>query len=147
MLQGSPAPLLGTDLLAGVLLLASSGEQIGVWIRGGKRLLCLRSARRFLLAASDLGFLLRRCGRIVIRHRDRVVVVDAERLIAWRTLRIVTGATDLPGVEELKTLIPQLEVRGPRIDVPIGLGRPEEALAACVAARVPVVASWIAYRD
>jgi hypothetical protein len=76
-----------------------------------------------------------------------VVVVDAERLIAWRTLRIVVGATDLPGVEELKTLIPQLEARGSRIDVPIGLGGTEEALAACVAARVPVVASWIAYRD
>jgi hypothetical protein len=75
------------------------------------------------------------------------VVVDAERLIAWRTLRIVIGATDLPGVDELKALIPHLEARGPRIDVPIGLDGPEEALAACVAARVPVVASWIAYRD
>lgn len=147
MLHGSPAPLLGSDLLAAVLPLVSPGEQIGVWIRSGRRLLRLRSAHRCLLAGSDLGLLLRRCSRIAIRHRDLVVVVDAERLIAWRTLRIVIGATDLPGVEELKTLIPQLEARGPRIDVPIGLDGPEEALAACVAARVPVVASWIAYRD
>ena len=147
MLHDSPAPLRSTDLLAAVLPLISPDEQIGAWIRGGRRWLRLRSARRFLLAASDLGFLLRRCNRIAIRYRSRIVAVSAERLIAWRTLRIVTGATDLPGIEQLSSLIPALETRGPLIDVPIGLGGPEEALAACVAARVPVVASWIAYRD
>ena len=110
-------------------------------------MLRLRSARRSVLAGSDLGGLLRRCNRIAIRHQHRVEVVDAERLIAWRTLRIVTGCTDLPGVEQLRMLIPRLQARGSQIEVPIGLGGPEETLAACVAARVPVVASWIAYRD
>ena len=147
MLQGSPSPLLAADLLTSVLPLARPGELIGAWMRGCRRLLRLRSARRALLAGSDLGVLLRRCNRVAIRHRSQLLVVDAERLIAWRTLRIVTGATDLPGVEQLRMLIPRLEARGSRIDVPIGLGAPEEALAACVAARVPVVASWIAYRD
>jgi hypothetical protein len=147
MPQGSPAPLLTTDVLTAILPLVHPGELAGAWLRGCSRLLRLRSAGRFLLVCSDLGVLLRRCNLIAIRHEKRVVVVDAERLIAWRTLRIVTGATELPGVEQLRTLIPRLEARGSLIDVPIGLGAPEEALAACVTARVPVVASSITYRD
>jgi hypothetical protein len=147
MSQGSPAPLLPADVLSAVLPLIPPGGVAGAWLRGCRRLLHVRSAGQSLLVCSDLGLLLRRCNRIAIRHRQRVVVVEAERLIAWRTLRIVTGATELPGVEQLRRLIPRLEARGSRIDVPIGLGGPEEALAACVAARVPVVASSITYRD
>jgi hypothetical protein len=147
MVQRSPSPLLATDVLTAVVSLVCPGELIGAWVRGCRRLLHLRSAGRSILAGSDLGLLLRRCNRIAIRHRDEIVVVTAEQLIAWRTLRIVTGATDMPGVEQLRSLVPQLEARGSRIDVPIGRGAPEETLAACVAARVPVLASWIAYRD
>lgn len=81
-----------------------------------------------------------------MRDRHRVVAVEADYLIAWRTLRIVTGAPYLPGLEHLRLLLPELEVRGARLAVPIGLGPPEEALAACMAARVPVFASWVEYR-
>ena len=142
-----PSPLHPAGLLTAVLALARSGELIGVWVRGCRRLLRLRSAGRSLLVGSDLGVLLRRCNRIAIHHRESMLVVEAERLIAWRTLRIVTGATDLPEVEQLRVLIPRLEARGSRIEVPIGLVTPEETLAACVATGVPVVASWITYRD
>jgi hypothetical protein len=147
MSQGSPAPLLATDVLTAILPLVHPGGLTGAWLRGCRRLLRLRSAGRSLLVCSDLGVLLRRCNLIAIRHGKRVVVVDAERLIAWRTLRIVTGATELPGVEQLRRLIPRLEARGSFIDVPIGLGGPEKALAACMAVGVPVVASSITYRD
>ena len=147
MLHGSPSPLPSTVLLPELLALARPGDLLGAWIRGSGRLLRLRLERRFLLAGSDLGALLRRCSRIAVRHRDQTVVVDAERLIAWRTLRIVTGAADLPGMEQLRVLIPDLQVHGSRIEAPIGVTTSEEVLAACVAARVPVVASWVAYRD
>lgn len=147
MLPRSPAPLLATDILTDLVSLVEPGELIGAWVRGCRRLLRLRSTGRSILAGPDLGFLLRRCNRIAIRHGGRVVVLAADHLIAWRTLRIVTGATELPRVEELKGIIPGLQKSGSRIDVPIGLGAPEETLAACVAARVPVIASWIAYRD
>lgn len=147
MLQRSPAPLLATDVLTDVVSLVAPDEPIGAWVRGCRRLLRLRTNGRSILAGQDLGLLLRRCNRIAVRHRGRVVVFAAEHLIAWRTLRIVTGATDMPGVEELKGIIPELQKSGSRIDVPIGLGAPEETLAACVAARVPVMASWITYRD
>ena len=74
------------------------------------------------------------------------MAVDAEELIAWRTLRIVTGVPYLPEIARLRSLVPALEVSGARLAVRLGLAGPEEALAACVAARVPVVASWIEYR-
>jgi hypothetical protein len=73
-------------------------------------------------------------------------VVEAESLIAWRTLRIVTGTACLPELDRLRFLIPDLQVTGTRLTLPLGLDGPEEALAACIAASVPVVATWIEYR-
>jgi hypothetical protein len=90
--------------------------------------------------------LLRRCNRIAVRAGGGPTVVEAECLIAWRTLRIVTGSPYLPRLDRLRWLVPELEARGSHIVVPIGLDAPEEALAACVAAGVPVLASWIEYR-
>jgi hypothetical protein len=90
--------------------------------------------------------LLRRCGRVAVRDGGRVTVLDAQRLIGWRTLQIVTGAPFLPGLEELRVLFPNLQVTGGRIAVPLGLGSAEEALALCAAERLPVLATWIDYR-
>jgi hypothetical protein len=146
MCQGAPSQLLPTARLTAVLAVARPGELLGVWARGGRRALRLRVNRRALLIGADLGALLRRCNRIAIRYRGRAVVVEAEGLIAWRTLRIVTGTPYLLELERLRFLVPDLEVSGTRLTLPLGLGGPEEALAACIAARVPVVASWIEYR-
>ena len=75
-----------------------------------------------------------------------VTALEAQCLIAWRTLQIFTGTPFLPHVDRLRALYPELVIHGDRIGVPIGLGHPEEALAACAAARVPVVSTWIDYR-
>jgi hypothetical protein len=147
MVPGPPSPLLRSDRLAAVLALAAPGQLIGIWLRECSPALRLRCACRSLLASSDLGFLLRHCNHIVVRHCNHLKAVEAHRLIAWRTLRIVTGETDLPGLDELRTLIPRFHASKSRIDVPLALGTPEEALAACVAARVPVVGSCITYCD
>jgi hypothetical protein len=112
----------------------------------GRWPLHLRARGRALLASADLGYLLRRCGRVVVRDGARSIALGAERLIAWRTLQIVVGAPYLPGLEELRALYPRLRVAEGRIALPIGLGGAESALGACAAARLPVAATWIEYR-
>jgi hypothetical protein len=101
---------------------------------------------RSLLIGPDLGALLRRCTRVAVRHGPDVVAYEAARLIAWRTLQVVTGTPCLPAFERLRALFPDLCVRESRLWLPIGLGGPEEALAACAAARISVVSSRIDYR-
>jgi len=112
----------------------------------GRWPLHLRAGGRALLASDDLGFLLRRCSRVVVRNGARTIALEAERLIAWRTLQIVVGAPYLPQLSELRALFPGLRVAEGRIALPIGLDGAEPALAACAAARVPVAATWIEYR-
>ena len=146
MLPGAPCQLLPRISLLAVLGHARPGELLGVWLRGCPRPLRLRAARCALLASADLGLLLRRCGRVAVRDGRRIAVLDAQRLIGWRTLQIVTGAPFLPGLEDLRVLFPDLRVTGSRIAVPLGLGSAEEALALCAAEQLPVLASWIDYR-
>jgi hypothetical protein len=105
----------------------------------------LRAGGCALLAATDLGYLLRRCARVVVRRGGAVLALEADRLIAWRTLQIVVGAPYLPQEHALRTIYPGLRVSAGRIALPIGLDGAEPALAACAAARVPVAATWIDY--
>jgi hypothetical protein len=100
-----------------------------------------------LVASADLGYLLRRTARVVLRDGARAVALEADRLIAWRTLQIVVGTPYLPALGELRALYPGLRVAGGRLALPLGLDGAEPALAACAAARVPVAATWIEYRD
>jgi len=146
MLPGAPCQLLPRVSLLAVLGHARPGELLGVWLRGCPRPLRLRAARCALLASADLGLLLRRCGWVAVRDGRRIAVLDAQRLIGWRTLQIVIGAPFLPGLEDLRVLFPALRVTSGRIAVPLGLGSAEEALALCAAERLPVLASWIDYR-
>jgi hypothetical protein len=145
MLPGAPSRLHSSFPLRRALGLAHPGDLLGAWVRVGRWPLCLRADGRALLAGTDLGYLLRRCGRVLVRHGRRVMVMDADRLIAWRTLQIVVGAPFLPQVQELRALYPDLRVAGGRIALPLGLDGAEPALAACAAARVPVTATWIEY--
>jgi hypothetical protein len=100
---------------------------------------------RRLLAAHDLGFLLRHCSRIALRDGADVVVLSAERLIAWRTLQIVAGTPYLPDLQQLRALYPRLRVSGRCISITIGSDSGQAALGACAAGRVPVVSTWIDY--
>jgi hypothetical protein len=106
----------------------------------------LWSTGRLLFAGPDLGALLRRCERIVVWREGSVAAARAHELIAWRSLRIVTAMPSLAAIEQLRLSFPGLAVCGERLTLPIGLGPPEEALAACLSAGVPVVASWVEYR-
>lgn len=110
MLIGAPSQLLPATRLDTVLRLVEPGRPLGVWARGGRRPLRLRSGGCALLAGADLGALLRRCALIAVRCKGSVVVARAEELIAWRTLQIVTGAPCLPEIDRLRSLVPGLEV-------------------------------------
>ncbi len=74
-------------------------------------------------------------------------MLDADRLIAWRTLQIVVGTPYLPAASRLQALYPGLRLAEGRIALPLGLDGAEPALAACAAARLPVSRTWIEYRD
>jgi hypothetical protein len=147
MLPGAFSRLHPSFPLRRALGLAHPGDLLGAWVRVGRWPLSLRAGGRALLAGTDLGHLLRRCGRVLVRHGCRAVVVDADRLIAWRTLHIVVGAPFLPRVQELRAIYPGLRVANGRLALPLGLDGAEPALAACAAARLPVAATWIDYED
>jgi hypothetical protein len=147
MFPGAPSRLAPSFPLRRALDLAHPGEPLGAWVRMGRCPLHLRARGRALLASSDLGYLLRRVGRILVRHGHRATALDSERLIAWRTLQIVVGAPYLPQVRELRDIYPGLRVIGARLALPIGLDGAEAALGACAAARVPVAATWIDYEE
>jgi hypothetical protein len=147
MLPGAPSRLRSSYPLRRALALAHPGEPLGAWVRMGRWPLHLRAGGRALLASADLGYLLRRCGRVIVREAECAAVLDADRLIAWRTLQIVVGTPYLPRVRELCAIYPGLRVANGRLELPLGLDGAEPALAACAAAGVPVAASWIEYRD
>src|SRR5215211_822967 len=146
MLPGAPARLHPSYPLRRALELAHPGERLGAWVRGARKPLPLRAGGRHLICASDLGYLLRRCLRVLVRQRAEVLACEADELIAWRTLQIVVGAPYLPRLTGLRDLCPELRLGPGRIAVPLGLGPAEPILVACAAARVPVAATWIDYR-
>jgi hypothetical protein len=145
MLPGAPSRLPTSFPLRRALGLSHPGDPLGAWVRMGRWPLHLRAGGRALLASADLGYLLRRCPRVLVRDGGAASVLEADQLIAWRTLQIVVGAPFLPEVRALQAMYPGLRVSQGRIALPIGLDGAGPALAACAAARVPVAATWIAY--
>lgn len=147
MFPGSPAPLPPDTPLSTVLNLAPAGTLLGVWVRGCRqRVGCRVHGSRALLVGADLGALLRRCDRVVVRDGGRPVALPASLLIRCRVLEIVLGAPFLPPPAQLRSLFPRLRGTGKRIAIPIGLGSAEEALAACAGDRLQVVSTRIVYR-
>ena len=110
MLPGAPTRLLPSFPLRRALALAYPGEPLGAWVRQGRWPLHLRAGGRALLAGPDLGWLLRRCARVLVRDNTGPVVLGSERLIAWRTLQIVVGTPFLPPLHDLQALYPGLRV-------------------------------------
>jgi len=145
MLPGAPSRLPPSLPLRRALAFAHPGELLGAWVRLCRWPLHLRAGGCALLAGTDLGFLLRRAGRVLIRIGERPVALPAEQLIAWRTLQIAVGAPYLPAVAELRELYPGLRVAHGRIALPLGLGDGAAALAFCARAGLPVAGSWVEY--
>jgi len=149
MFPGSPARLRSPVPLRSLLALARPDSVLGVWLRGCARPAAIRcrgaSGPRSLLAADDLGYLLRRCGQVAVRDGEEVTAVPAAVLVGWRVLEIVLAAPYLPAPNQLRMLFPDARGREGVLLLPIGLGSAEEALAVCAAERVAVAATRITY--
>jgi len=147
MLPGAPSRLPPSFPLRRALAFAHPGEPLGAWVRMGRWPLHLRAGGCSLVASTDMGFLLRRVAHVLVRDGQRPVALDAERLIAWRTLQIVVGTPYLQELAELRELYPALRVSQGRITLPLGLGGGERALALCAQAGLPVTGSRIEYES
>jgi hypothetical protein len=149
MFPGSPARLRPAIPLHALLPLARPGVVLGIWVRGCGRPAAIRcrgpGGLRHLLAAEDLGYLLRRCGEVAVRDGELVTRVPAGVVLGWRVLEIVLAAPYLPSPDQLRALFPSARVDQGVLVLPIGLGSAEEALAVCAVERLPVAATRIAY--
>jgi hypothetical protein len=149
MFSGPPLPLSPDTPLQQLLALADSTGAIGAWLRGGKHSLSIYGSNvegcRILLS-SDLGSLLGRCNRVIVRQGSRPVAIDSVRLIEWRSLQVVTATPYLPGVAHLREQFAGTRLTPEGVLVPM-LSRysPEEILAECVAAGLPVRGSQVVY--
>ena len=146
MFSGPPLPL-PTDYPLIVLLdQVGPAETLGAWTRASTHPLeirCCRGGR--IVVSGDLGFLLRLCGRVALREGKESVVLDAEALIRWRALQVVTATPYLPDVERLIDIFPGADLDAAGFHVPLQSCRPEEVLAECLTHAIPVAGSRIVY--
>ncbi len=149
MFHGPPLPLSPDVPLSELLAFARPPRQLGAWIRGSISRLHVRRVphdSRTVLASSDLGFLLGRCGDVALREGDRTVVLASEAVIEWRALQIVTATPYLPGLDRLEGLFPGLRSTTRGFLVPVGKDSPEEVLALFLEEGVQVSGSCVVYQ-
>lgn len=149
MFLGPPLPLSPDLPLSELLARARFPGPLGAWVRP-----CIRTLRvhqlsppacRWVLASPDLGFLLTRCNHIAIREGERLVVLEAERVIHWRALQVATATPYLPGLARLQGLFPELHATASGFVVPVRKESAEEVLALCVEEGMLVTGSRIVY--
>ncbi len=146
MFSGPPLPLPPNHPLTLLLDQVRPGETLGAWTRKSTHRLqihCAQGGR--ILVSADLGFLLRRCGRVALREGKEPVVLDADRLIQWRALQVVTATPYLPDVERLNDIFPGANLNPTGFRVPLPDRPPEEVLADCLTHAIPVSRSQIVY--
>ena len=145
MFPGSPARIPPSWPLRCLVPLADADGPLGVWLRGCTKPQAIQFRGRHLLVSDDLGYLLRRCGRIALRDGGGVRAVPAGVLVGCRVLEIVLATPYLPPPHQLRRLFPAARVREGVVALPLGLGSAEEALALCASEQVPVSATRITY--
>lgn len=146
MFTGPPLPLSSDLPLQWLAGHTCSGSVLGAWTREPIHTLeihCPTGGR--VLVSADLGFLLGRCSRVALREGREVVVLEADLLIQWRALQVVTATPYLPGLERLSAIFRRARFDSNGFLVPIANRSPEEVLAECVAAGVQISGSTIVY--
>jgi hypothetical protein len=98
-----------------------------------------------VLASRDLGFLLTRCNRVVVREGERHLVLESETVIQWRALQVALATPYLPGLQRLLAVFPGLRPNSHGVMVPLRAQSPEEVLARCIAEGMQVAGSRIVY--
>jgi hypothetical protein len=149
MFSGPPLPLADDLPLNQLALITQDLTHFGAWVRGRSReqRLYIRAPGRCcrVLISADLGALLRSCRHVVVREGTRALVLDADVLIQWRTLQVVTATPYLPGIEQIKAQFPALQLTPDGLSVPIRGCSPESVLAECLARGIQVSGSTIIY--
>lgn len=149
MFVGPPLPLPGTTRLPELLAHAQTSGVLGAWVRGCspvQRVYELRHpAGGRVIAGPDLGFLLARCHRVVVRQGEVPLVLDAETVIQWRALQVATAMPYLPGLGRLRDLYSDLESCENALLIPLRRRTPEEVLAQCLREGLQVTGSHIVY--
>jgi hypothetical protein len=154
MLAGAPLPLspLSPRIPVSFLLaLTSRAEPLGAWVGSCRHPVWIyqlaQPAHRRALASCELGFLLRRCTRVVVRENRRLTVLPSEAVIQWRALQVATATPYLPGLERMQVLFPRLQATVGGFQVPLHAESAEEVLSQCVSEGVRVTGSRIVYSD
>jgi hypothetical protein len=149
MLSGPPLPLPHDIPIHQLLAYARQPGILGAWVRGSVRTLHLyesaSGASHRLLISPDLGHLLGRCDRVALREGTHPVVLDAEAVIRWRVLQVVTATPHLPSLERLHEIFPGTHLDSSGFQVAISSGTPEHVLAECLTRGIPVRESRIIY--
>jgi hypothetical protein len=144
--SGPPLPLSSDLPLQWLLRQVRPRAVLGAWVRQSTNKLQIhcRTASRILVSA-DLGLLLRRCSRVAIREGTQPVVLQAELLIQWRVLQVVTATPYLPGLERLSDIFRTAHLDPTGFQIPIPTRTPEEVLGECLAYGIPVAGTRIVY--
>jgi hypothetical protein len=150
MLSGPPLPLPHDIPIHQLLAYARQPGILGAWVRGSVRTLHLYESAsgdsHRLLIGPDLGLLLSRCDRVVLRAGTHPVVLDAEAIIRWRVLQVVTATPHLPPLERLNEIFPDARFDSSGFQVAISSRTPEHVLAECLTRGIPVRESRIIYQ-
>jgi hypothetical protein len=72
-------------------------------------------------------------------------VLDAEVVIRWRVLQVVTATPHLPCLERLNEMFPGAHLNSTGFEVAISSRSPEHFLAECLSHGIPVRESRIIY--
>ena len=149
MFAGAPLPLSPDVPLSHLFALTSRADPLGAWVTACRhRLRIYRLTQPTgcqVLASSDLGFLLGRCGRVAVRQGRQVKVLPSEAVIQWRALQVATATPYLPAVERMQTLFPRLHMTSSGFRVPLWTESAEEVLARCVSEGLRVTGSTVVY--
>jgi hypothetical protein len=148
MFFGPLRPLSPEIRLSDLLRHISPARELGAWVSGcpsGRRLNLAQGRPVSLLLSADLGFLLHRCSRIVVRQGEKPSTLNAESIIQWRALQVVTATPWLPGYQRLAEQLPGVHLKPDGVVVPLRTRSPEEVLAECLASGLQISSSRVIY--
>jgi hypothetical protein len=150
MFSGPLLPLPPDFPLQRLVTLVHSKRPVGVWLResGRQHRLSITASGRCIsvLISEDLGALLRSCSQVLVREGSDPRLLQADALIRWRALQVVTATPYLLCPERLKQIFPGSHPDADGFHVPIGCHVPEEVLSDCLTHDIPVAGSRIVYQ-
>jgi hypothetical protein len=152
MLDGSLLPLLPEYPLAqlvGFIDTRDAREPLGAWLAGVDNpvSICVTARGRCcrMLLSGDLGLLLARCSRVVVREGSQAHVMTSDAIMRLRTLEVGITKGSAQNPERLQELFPGAVLDSAGFKMSVQSVRPEVVLAECVTHGITVTESRIVY--